>query len=274
MKELSHREIQLGQLGVLKEFDQICKENGFVYFLYYGTLIGAIRHNGFIPWDDDIDVAMPRPDYERMLDYFRNNAERLKPLVLMHWSTNDKYIYPISRICDTSYYVDYQGAKAYGLGLFIDVYPLDGWGNNDKDTKEIYNRFLVLKNKVSLAGMDRFEKSKTAPWRTIPKWFGFVFTKMHPASYYAKKIDELAKKDYPYEDSDYVGNIFWTNTIGTRVHKSLLKPIKWKFEDDEFPVPSGYDSMLRSTYGDYMKLPPEEDQIAHHYYKAYKLEQK
>lgn len=270
MKELTHREIQLGQLGVLKAFADICEKLGVVYYLYYGTLIGAIRHNGFIPWDDDIDVAMPRPDYEKMIGFFRDNAESLEPLKLMHWSTNPEYIYPIARICDTSYYVDYLGAKEYGLGLFIDIYPLDGWGNSEKDIMPIYNRFRTLRYKVSLAGMDKFQRSKTSIWRTVPKWIGYQMTKIHSASYYAKQMDELAQKEYPFEDSEYVGNVFWTNTLGTRAHKSMLNPIKWRFEDEEFLIPEGYDSMLRNTYGDYMVLPPESQQVAHHYYKAYR----
>lgn len=87
IRTLSLREIQLASLEILKVIDSICRANGFRYYLAYGTLIGAVRHHGFIPWDDDIDIQMPRPDYDLFLQYFDGHREELKPLVAILSST-------------------------------------------------------------------------------------------------------------------------------------------------------------------------------------------
>ena len=101
MKELSLREVQLGELEILKRLDSICREQGLKYFLYAGTMIGAVRHKAFIPWDDDIDVAMPRRDYDRLMAWWDEHGAQEAPLRMMNIHTNPNYIYPISRLCDT-----------------------------------------------------------------------------------------------------------------------------------------------------------------------------
>ena len=98
MKELTAREVQLGELSVAKQFDAICKRLNLRYWLMYGTLLGAVRHQGFIPWDDDVDVMMPRPDYEKLIDYLIAHENEFAPLKLMHYRSNPNYIYPIARL--------------------------------------------------------------------------------------------------------------------------------------------------------------------------------
>lgn len=269
MKELTLREIQLGELGVLKKLKEICEDQGLRYFLFFGTLLGAIRHKGFIPWDDDVDVGMPREDYEKLLGYFRENSDALLPFRLMHFSTNENYIYPIARICDTRYQVDYSETKEYGLGLFIDIYPFDGWGDTEEDGERIYRQAAADRSKVFLSGLEHFVPSHSAAWRTPIKWVAYQIAKLHPANFYAKKLDNFAKRT-PYENSRYVGCTNWADSPRQRVDKTLLETISWRFEDEDFAIPVGYDAILRKEYGDYMQLPPEEDRVGHHYYKAYR----
>ena len=126
-KELSLKEIQQGSYEILKVIKRIFDENNWRYYLVYGTLIGAVRHNGFIPWDDDIDIWIPRPDYEKFIDYCIEHKEELYPLELIHYKTNDKYIYPIARMSDSRYIINYDNAKEYGLGLFVALYPVAGF---------------------------------------------------------------------------------------------------------------------------------------------------
>ena len=95
MEELTLRQMQEGALNILKKLDGICREQGLRYFLFYGTLIGAIRHKGFIPWDDDLDVAMPRPDFDKLVAYCRRHREELQPMQLMTVDDNPQYVYPI-----------------------------------------------------------------------------------------------------------------------------------------------------------------------------------
>ena len=135
MEELTLRQMQEGALNILKKLDGICREQGLRYFLFYGTLIGAIRHKGFIPWDDDLDVAMPRPDFDRLVEYCRRHRQELQPMQLMTVDDNPQYVYPIARFSDTRYRVKYQGIRDYGLGLFVDIYPLDGCGNTEEEAR-------------------------------------------------------------------------------------------------------------------------------------------
>ena len=272
MQDLSLREIQLGALEILKAVDKICRENDITYFLYYGTLIGAIRHDGFIPWDDDIDIAMPRESYDKFIEYIKNNYEAVKPLELMHYSTNDKYIYPIARISDSRYRTEYIGVDDYGLGLFIDVYPLDGWGNTERDGKMIARSLSINKFFITLSGSKRYVPSyHNSAIRSVAKFVAYKMAKKMNVNDLLKKSDEMAKK-YRYEDNIYVGCTCWIDLpdLKLRYKRESMKPILHKFEGYEFYIPEGYDDILKTTYGDYMKLPHEEEQIPHHDYKVFR----
>jgi len=135
-RELSLREIQLISLEICKKVDMICNENNFRYYLYGGSLLGAVRHKGFIPWDDDIDIVMPRPDYEKFLAYMQENQEKIKPLKLYSFENNAKYPYMISRVSDERYILDVENEDDYGIGIFIDVYPWDGVGQTEEEVAE------------------------------------------------------------------------------------------------------------------------------------------
>lgn len=272
MQELTLREIQLGSLEVLKVIDKICRENNIEYFLFYGTLIGAIRHEGFIPWDDDIDIAMPRDSYERFLDYFRQNIDSLKPFELMHFSTNDKYIYPIARVSDSRYKVEYTGVDDYGLGLFVDIYPFDGWGNTLDEGRKIEKSFYWDRLLISLAACNKYVPSyHNNAIRSAIKLIAYKFAKKMSITALLKKADDKAKK-YKYNDCDQVGCTCWIDIadLKMRYKRSLLKPVLHKFEEYEFYIPEGYDEILRGNYGDYMQFPPEEDRVPHHEYKVFR----
>ena len=139
-KELTLREIQLGELKILKKIKEICSLINIDYFLFCGTLLGAVRHHGIIPWDDDIDVGMMRKDYEIFVSYCKEHDKELLPFKLFHYTTNKKYIYPIARLVDTRYVVDYKDFKDYGLGLFVDLYPFDGCGNSIEERDYIFKK--------------------------------------------------------------------------------------------------------------------------------------
>lgn len=128
MKELSVEETQKVSLEILKTVAHICKTIGVRYCLIYGTLIGAVRHHGFIPWDDDLDIMMPRPDYERFLSYFKKHQSEYKHLELFNHDENANYPYMITRISDSRYQINMDNEKPYGMGVFIDIYPYDGLG--------------------------------------------------------------------------------------------------------------------------------------------------
>lgn len=269
-KELSLEETQKGSFEVLKKIKKIFDTNGWKYYLTYGTLIGCIRHKGFIPWDDDIDIWVPRNDYEKFIQYCKENKEELKPFELIHYSNNDKYIYPISRFSDTRFRIDYDNAKDYGLGLFVDIYPLDGIDNNDKRFKK---KIIGMERKIDFMGKTKYNASKPII-KSIFKHLYYLMVKNGNLNKTLEKIDKLSQK-YDFNSSEYFNCVCWCLHAERIYKKDLLDggnnlECFKEFNGEMFRVPYNYDECLKIVYGDYMKLPPEKDRIAHHFYKVYK----
>lgn len=263
-KELTLEEIQQGSFKILLKIKDICQQQNINYWLMYGTLIGAVRHKGFIPWDDDIDVAMLREDYDKFIEYCINHMDELKPLELMHYKTNDKYIYPIARLSDSRYNIKYQNAKDYGLGLFVDIYPMDYVDNEDTKWLKKLTRNIRL---ISNCGTNKFVPSRNI-FKSILKFPYFIVTRFININKCLKKHDELSKK-YVDDKKSVVGCVCWDyNGKGycTEYMKNLTEA---EFNGEKFLIPKNYDKVLTSEYGDYMKLPPESERIAHHFYSAY-----
>ena len=268
MKELDLKDIQKGGLEVLKKFDAICSELGVKYFLTWGTLLGAVRHNGFIPWDDDVDVGMLRDDYEKLIDYLKKHEDELYPFKLICNENNKGYAYAIPRFTDTRYLLDYKGARDYGLGLFVDIYPYDGYGNKEKfDLKTILKR-NEINVMASLAADDKFKKPNKRLLTPV-KWILYQYSKLKGTEYFINKANTLASK-YSCNHSDYVAILVW-DTQKKPYKKEWLEDLVYcKFEDEKFYIPKEYDKILKIEYGNYMELPPENERIGHHYYTAYK----
>lgn len=266
--ELTLEEIQERSFEILKKIKEIFDENNWKYYLAYGTLLGAVRHNGFIPWDDDIDIWVPRPDYEKFIDYCIKNEEKLKPFEIIHYKNNKKYIYPIARFSDTRYRIEYNDAKEYGLGLFVDIYPLDGVKKQDIKYREKINR---LNKFIIQCGSKHFIKSKTK-LKTFLKYPYYLLTKLCNVNKLLEKNDKMSQKYEFYEEEQFDCVIWYSKRI---FEKKLLgedlEGTNLIFNGEYFRVPKEYDLVLKSIYEDYMKLPPESERIAHHDYKAYKI---
>lgn len=271
LKELSLRDIQLGELDILKKIHQICDKLGIKYYLFYGTLLGAVRHKGFIPWDDDVDIVMPRNDYNKLIEYFKTNEKENFPLELMHFSTNERYIYPIARISDSRYSLRFKNTKEYGLGLFVDVYPLDGCGNTLEEAKKIWNKSRLKKFWVGVYGIDHYEKSSKNFIRSFLKYVLMHIVKCINVPQIISKLDEDASK-LKFDDFKYVGCTSWEVSGLGFFRKDLLKEsCLLEFEDSSFYAPQKYDEILKETYGDYMVFPPLCKRNPHHEYKAFKI---
>ena len=267
-QELNIKEIQVVSFEILKKIKQIFDENNWKYYLAYGTLIGSIRNEGFIPWDDDIDIWVPRPDYERFIEYAKKNKENLKPFELIHYSTNDKYVYPIARFSNSNYFIKYNNIKDYGLGIFVDIYPIDGIKLEDK--KHLKQLRKMIK-RINLLGNKKYIISK--PWiKNIIKYPYYLTIRNNNLSNLLKKIDSLAHK-YNYDDELWVDCTTWAT-------EQISFPKKWienkkeecfkKFNGTMFRVPYDYDNILTRQYGNYMQLPPENKRIPLHDYIAYR----
>lgn len=261
-EELSLRDIQLSSLEILKEVDDICKKLKLDYFVMYGTLIGAARHSGFIPWDDDLDIMMPRADYDRLITYF-NKEKQIGNIKLYNYDNCSDYPYMISRISDTRYKIIVDNEKEYGIGTFIDVYPLDGISNS-------YYYSLVKGRYYGWLSSLYFMSTRLhcPQTKSILKKGAFIVSKLIGKEKLKKML--INRKT---ANLNYVGCIQWmTNDYKRNIfHKSMLDGrINIKFEDMDVPAPVEYDQLLTYYYGDYMTLPATKERIPHHLYKAYR----
>ena len=273
MRELSLKEIQEYSLELLKGTTDICENKGFRYFLVYGTLLGAIRHNGFIPWDDDIDIMMPRNDYEMLIQHFESNNYVINGMRMLNYRTNKEYPYYIVRITDDRFKLIVDNEKEFKQGIFIDVYPYDGLGNERKIANRICIKGEILSSFCFQASRKKyaFEYTKGII-RKFLKFPMFVLSKIIGKFYFQNKLDKI-KNLYNYDDSKYVGCAVW-NSCGAGIvqeRKWFSEYIMHIFGKYSFRIPKDYDNILSHIYGDYMKLPPENERYGHHYYKVYKI---
>lgn len=262
-------DIQKVSLNVLKRITNVCEREGFRYTLAYGTLIGAIRHKGFIPWDDDIDIQMPRPDYESFLRYMiEHPLDDLKVF-------NHKYVkgYPlgISRIADMRYKIEEEILSGYcDMGIFVDVYPIDGLANTYVDAKKAYAKTDKPRANL-LRSIDKQQrKIHVSQIFTNPKFFlNGIILRLKGLDRIQNELERAAKQK-SFCDSSYVGipNWNWIKLVYKREWYEEF--VKVPFEDSEFYISKHYDDILRAEYGDYMKLPPTEKRVYHHGYTAFK----
>ena len=156
---LTMHETQRIALEILHTIAQICEERGLRYYLVYGTLIGAVRHQGFIPWDDDVDIMMPRPDHDLLMEYLDEHIGEYPHLEVFNRETCPDYPYMITRISDNRYDLRMENEKPFGMGVFIDIYPYDGLGNTRKEAV----RFGMRGDRISsLCFRDRDDDLSTA----------------------------------------------------------------------------------------------------------------
>ena len=270
-KPLTLREIQDAVLNTFKGFISLCELLGVRYYINYGTLIGAIRHKGFIPWDDDIDVMMLRNDYERFISYCANNREDIRPYEVIHYSTNANYYIPIARFSNTDYEVEIEGEHNYGLGLFIDIYPIDHCGDTIEEAREYLHKNEFYLKMAALASMDRFSISQQGVWRTPVKALMFLLSRIGGRQYFARLLDRRAKEESDRKGDKYIACVIWElcdNLIERK--EEFDDSIQVEFESIMCSAPVGYDTVLKRFYGDYMVLPPEDERIPNHHYQAFR----
>lgn len=270
-KELNLREIQKISLDICKKIDKICDEQNLRYYLYGGSLLGAVRHKGFIPWDDDIDIVMPRKDYVLLLKYMKEHEKELKPLKVFNVDLIPEYPYMISRISNDNYYLEVGNEKPYGMGIFIDVYPWDGIGNSEREILKRKKKASKYSSLCYLSTRKKCIKENTkSKGKLLIKPLAFRFAKIIGKEKFMEKLNRMAEL-YQYENAKYVGCLVWgTDGVKGIFPKEWMEPhIKLPFEDASLRAPKEYDKALHRLYHSYMKLPPKEEQIPHHFYKAF-----
>lgn len=251
-------ELKKIQLDLLQKTADFCESNGLRYFLCGGTLIGAVRHKGYIPWDDDIDIAMPRPDYDQFVKTF-NQPDNYYQVVNL--DTCPDYEYAFAKVYDNRTILKELHYPGDTFGVYIDVFPADGV----KNAAQI--------NKIKL--LHKLLNTKRANYynRTISKKIVNTLGKLLLLPFSARTIatwmDNEARK-YAFCSLPKAGVIANPYGPGEMVDKSVFdSDIYQEFEGRKYRIPIGYDTWLRSIYGDYMQLPPEEHRVSHHTFDAW-----
>ncbi|MCQ2596876.1 MAG: LicD family protein [Treponema sp.] len=264
---LSNEDLKTAQslmLKILKEVHRICEENGIHYFLSDGTLIGAVRHNGFIPWDDDLDIGMLRADYDKFCSIAGDVLG--DEFVIQNSKTDKGYGLQFSKvILKNTLWMEQSSSltnRKY-CGLFLDIFPYDKIPTDSKIQKKILKKYDFI-NGLILIKLKYFSFHFTngllPKIKFLIKW---CITKFVRLEFLSLKRDKLCSKFEDYK-SDFLitkyGGNFYKNQNS---YESFSNLEKHKFEDSEFYIPKMYDKVLTNLYGDYMKLPPEEKRVNH-----------
>lgn len=259
MKRLNLKEIKHIEFEILREFYNYCKFNDLRFYLAGGSLLGAIRHKGFIPWDDDIDVCMPRSDY----NYFVNNFNGWNKNLEVRSNTLRNLGAPFSKVIDIRTKIDSRFTEdEIDKNLWIDVFPVDGLPENMADVNKIYRKCGFYRTILLLCGSKLGEGKST--FRKYSKYILKPLSNLYGTQRCIHRIESIAAQ-HPYDKSDYVGIVTWgLYGTGERMLKTEFeKAVEVEFEGHKFPAFSCWDSYLRGLYGDYMQLPPIEKRKTH-----------
>lgn len=267
--ELTLEEMREIQIDILKHVAAICHENKLQYYLVYGTLLGAVRHSGFIPWDDDIDIALPRDDFDRLESICR--VQLPEQYRWVDYKDNFKIANNIAKVCDRQTVlieesrVDYQ----VPLGVYIDIFPIDGVPGNSIVRELHYGRAQFLKMLITLNALNNSRA------RSLPKKLIIALVQRLMSESSVKRIHislEKAIRQYEYDSSDEV-----CSYLGAWGRKEVF-PKAWigegttvEFEGLQLSAFAEYDRYLSRVYGDYWRLPPLEERKSHHAYKAFRV---
>lgn len=263
------REVQQMNYGALKTLDRICKKYDIKYWIAYGSLIGTIRHKGFIPWDDDVDVCMMREDYEKLCQVPKEEWGD-KCLFLSGYDDDRRHDKMFGRVFqkntivqsrdDVARWRNPETGKAFACSMMLDVYIFEHVPDDEKERQKIYNKvfygycrkYKLVKYEYVKEASSLMGKFKVFLQRAYGKWMRLIFKR--PWVRFVKKFDKLAKNCQQ-------GKRIGTFSVGdpyTYNYDDVFPLIEMPFEDMMVPVPRCYDQMLTDMYGDYMAYPPED----------------
>ncbi|MCB7302615.1 LicD family protein [Bariatricus massiliensis] len=265
------RELQLTELRLFKKFDEICRQYGITYYALGGTLLGAVRHKGFIPWDDDMDIGVPRPDYDRLSAIF---SKELDNTIHFHdFHSDPQYIRYFGRLEDTSIkIIRHDNMKEEHSFAWIDIFPLDGMPNNMilRTIWKLYVLFLRMIYRFSCFDTLVNVNKKNRPWYEKALIFvgrHFSIQTLLNTEDCLNKLEKALTK-FPYEQSNYLVNAMGAYKFKEMFHKKVYgEGSLYAFEDIEICGPVDFDTVCRQLYGDYMQ-PPAEEERNHHGLKA------
>ena len=260
-KKLDIDEIKEVELGVMDYIHNICKEKGINYSLAYGSLLGAVRHRGFIPWDDDLDIALKRDQYDKLYQAILEDNNSIYKVV--SWENDSRYPYPFYRVYDSrTVYENNYIQNDIELGICVDVFPFDDYKDVNKEiTKlDMYRRLSVY----TLYGI----RNKEAGIKNIVRYLMLVVFRLTRVKTWNKKLNDCSRVPV---NSEYIDYLMESKKYSTKIDaKALDEVIECKFEDRVYNIPKDYDHILTTIYGeDYMEIPPLEKRIQHDDFVAY-----
>jgi len=268
MKELEKSAYKRIPLEILNHFADFCESHGLHYSLAYGTLLGAVRHKGFIPWDDDVDVLMMRDDYERFREIY--TSERY-PFVDMVVDKNHPVV--MGKLYDSNTIIYTYGHIKRKYGLFIDIFPVDNVPMDEDERRKWLNKIHTwrkLNQLLHMSAKDLKDKNINACKKKLYYFVG----KLPITSFVHHRIESLCCK-YRDVDTELVGvPLFMFYYEGNKIREMYPKSIFngyscVEFENRQYMAMKGYEEFLVLAYGDYMKLPPEEQRVGPHNIIAY-----
>ncbi len=251
------RKLQLTQLEILKFVDKFCKDNGVKYSIAYGTMLGAVRHGGFIPWDDDMDIFMLRDDYNRFIDLWKNTDKYL----LQNHNTDKDFTQSFSKIRkkNTAFVQQADVGKKYHKGIFIDIFPLDRVPNGR--ISRYMQMFHAMKYNLFMRGYPPKNGG-------IMTFASNIILKTTKKSNYEKKIAKNLKKICKYNSDSglKLADMAVFETIKSPYSADFMnKIIYYDYEDTKVMMSAEYIKFLETYFGDYMQLPPESEQTWFHH---------
>lgn len=269
MKEIDINELKKLQVEILVKVHEFCERMNIRYFMGYGTLLGAVRHKGYIPWDDDIDIGMPRPDYDRFLKIFNGHYKNLTVIAPeLDWN----FIEPYANVYDNRTILIEENRRVnLGIGVKIDIFPIDGV---PEDFEEYVKLRKTLKSILEVKAYKLLGFKDYVKLFSRPKFLLYIFMKLMPYLFTScaklqRKIYYLATQNN-FATSQYVDKITFQNKPLTRLPREVYEEfLDMEFEGHMLKGLKDYDSHLKVIYGDYMILPPKEQQVFRHGFKAY-----
>lgn len=266
MKRIYPDELKKIQIDIILHINEFCQKHNIRYFICGGTLIGAIRHQGFIPWDDDIDIMMLREDYERFIHIY--SSEDKSKYKLHSHKLNKQYPYPYVKIDDSETVFEEEIKDTFRMGVNIDLFPIDIIPESKNKQRVIYRKSHLYIQMLTLKRLPLIRRRGI--WKNLLLFIMHSLMFFISNRYIINSLDKIATK-YRNERSSLCGVVVWG--YGMREINKLdnyRESIYVPFESIKLPIPNGYDIYLRNLYGNYMELPPIEKRVSHHHFIAYR----
>lgn len=262
MKKISVDDVKKVELDILLQFQRLCEKEGLTFFLAGGTLLGAIRHHGFIPWDDDVDVIMPRTDYEKLIEILRSNS--VGEDILIQCLELDNTEYPYAKLVNKQTLIreKYVQEKENG-SIWIDIFPIDIVPESELECRRKCKEISFYRLLLTISHSRPFNARNVR--KKIGKIILYPMLKLIGSKRLARKIHNKVL-NFTVEKSSYRMVLVWGYGMKERLSREVFaESVEVEFEGYNFPAPIGWHEYLTSLYGDYMILPPKAERVTHEF---------